>query len=112
MFKRLFISFVLLLSITSTVFAVDIKLDWNNTTGAVGYYISMSTDNGVTWLTPIDVKLVKPYTYLNVPEDKFCIFKIGSYKNATTPIVVWNNFSGVWYDYRLRDIITTGLGIQ
>ena len=111
MFKKLFLA-ILFLSITTLASAVDIKLDWNATTGAAGYMISMSTDLGVTWTTPIDVKLVKPYTYLAVAEDKTVLFKIASYKNATTPVPVWNNFSGVWYDYRLRDVITTGLGVQ
>jgi hypothetical protein len=112
MIKKFVVLSVLFFGIVTAAQAVDIKLDWNTTSGAAGYMITMSSDLGATWSTPVDVKLVKPYTWLSAPEDKMLIFKIASYKNATTPIAVWTNYMGVWYDYRLRDILTTGLGIQ
>jgi hypothetical protein len=96
--------------LTVSAMAADISLTWDPSPGATGYMIAMSTDMGATWQTPIDVKLVRPYAYLNVPEDKMLIFKAGAYNS--TGVTAWNNYAFAAYDHRHRLAPPTGFGIK
>jgi hypothetical protein len=103
---KFLIAFLLL---TTSAFSADVRLDWDAATGATGYNISMSTDLGVTWQTPVDAGMTKPFTYPSVPEDKMIIFKIAAYNTVTTE---WNNYAGAWYDHRLKLSAPVGAGIK
>jgi hypothetical protein len=90
--------------------AADVKLDWDASEGATGYKIAMSLDLGVTWLTPLDMKMVKPYTYTGVPEDKLVLFKIAAY-NANSES--WGHYRFAGCDYRKKPITEpSGPGVK
>lgn len=100
------IAFLLL---TTSVFAADVKIDWEPVAGATGYRISMSFDNGLTWQPPVDAGLTRPYTYKDVPEDKMVMFKIAAYADN---IDSWNHYAGAWYDHRKKLGIPSKIGIN
>lgn len=62
---------------TISAIAADVKIDWQPVTGATGYRISMSLDNGQTWQPPVDAGMTRPFTYDGVPEDKLVLSNIG-----------------------------------
>jgi hypothetical protein len=100
---------LIFLLLSASAMAADVRLDWDASTGATGYKISMSTDLGATWQTPVDAGMTKPFTYLNVPEDKMIIFKVAAYNTGTDE---WNNYAGAWYDHRLRLSAPVGTGVK
>lgn len=105
----LFLAAAMALLFVSAAAAADVRLDWDATPGATGYKISMSTDLGATWQTPIDIKMAKPYTYTNVPEDKLILFKIAAYNSGAT---AWNDYAFAAYDHRLKLLPPSGPGIK
>jgi hypothetical protein len=108
MFKKIALFLCLILIVPVSASAVDIWFDWTPVIGATGYLMTTSTDLGVTWSTPVDMKLVKPYKFVGAPEDKLVFFKLGVYKGTD---IVWNNWAGCWYDNRLKTIFPTGFVI-
>jgi hypothetical protein len=100
---------LIFLLLSASAMAADVHLDWDVSPGATGYKISMSTDMGATWQTPVDAGTAKPFTYPNVPEDKMIIFKVAAYNSGTTE---WNNYAGAWYDHRLRLSAPVGTGVK
>lgn len=102
-------TFIAFLMMTTSVFAADVKIDWEPVTGATGYRVSMSIDNGQTWQAPMDAGTTRPYTYTNVPEDKLVLFKIAAYSYADDS---WNHYAGAWYDHRKKLGMPSKIGIN
>lgn len=91
-------------------YSADTTIDWDATAGATGYKVALSYDLGVTWTTPIDMKMVKPFTITGVPEDKLVLFKIAAY-NANSE--AWGNYRYAAVDYRKRPIAEpSGPGVK
>jgi hypothetical protein len=107
--KQTIIFMLVILLLATNAWSADVKLDWDSVSGATGYKIQMSLDNGVTWQTAVDAKLVKPYTYLGVPEDKLVVFRVASY-NAVGE--AWNRYAFAAYDHRQRLSEPTALGVR
>ena len=97
--KLIFLALLIIaLLISPLVFAADVKLDWDASSGATGYRVEMSTDMGVTWQAPI-LATSKPFTYPGVPEDKLILFRVSSF-NAVAEAT--NKYAGCWYDHRQK----------
>jgi len=101
--------FILILLCTTSIHAADVKLDWDVVPLATGYKIQMSTDLGVTWLASVDAKLVKPYVYTGVPEDKLVLFRISSYNVGKESL---NDYAGAWYDHRKKLAAPSGVSVN
>lgn len=103
-----FVTLIIIL-ISTTLFAVDIKVGWDTVPGANGYKIMMSQDAGVTWTPSIDLPPIPTtFTWISAPEDKFLIFKVCATNAAVTQCANWQ---GVWYDHRLKLLHPSGFGI-
>lgn len=96
--------------------AVDLTLEWKAVTGATGYRVYLSTDNGATWDAGADIGPGNPInghltaTYIGAPESGLILLKISAY-NATAETVT--DWQGVWYDHTRRPLgYTTGMGIN
>jgi len=100
--------FALILLCASSAWGADVKLDWDEVPGATGYKIQMSTDMGVTWLTPVDCGMTKPYIYTNVPEDRLIMFRVSAYNAVKNAL---NDYGGVWYDHRMKLANPTGVSV-
>jgi len=101
--------FALSLLLVSSAWGADVKLDWDESPGASGYKIQMSTDLGVTWLAPVDAQMVKPFTYTGVPEDKLVMFRISAYNSGKESL---NDWGGAWYDHRKKLSSPSGVGVS
>jgi len=109
MFKTIFFSLILIF-MSSFVFAVDVELQWDPSQGATGYKIQKSLDLGVTWATAIDVGNVTTYKYLNVEENALVLFRASAYNTVGESIRTW---SGAWIDQRKKPVVApTGQGIK
>jgi len=87
--------FLLTLAIASVAYSADLNLSWDPSTGATGYKVYMSTDQGTTWDAGIDVGLVTAYTYLAVPDSGLVLFRVESY-NANGNAL--RSDAGAWYN--------------
>ena len=90
----LLVTFTIILFWGYTVFAQDINLKWDASTGATGYNIYMSTDDGISWCTPQDAGDAVTYTYLGVPATGLILFRVSAYNTQGEYIRYW---SGAWY---------------
>jgi hypothetical protein len=94
-------AFFFFFAIQTPANAVDVTLHWDPSTGATGYKIQKSIDQGVTWLPAIDVANVQTFTYLNVEENILVFFRVSAYNLAGESIRTW---SGAWYDHRKKPV--------
>lgn len=93
-----------------TAHAADVPLKWDPSPGATGYKVFMSTDQGETWLTPMDIGNVTAFTYTNVLEDRLILFKASAYNEGGEAVRTW---SGAWYDHRKKPLTPpAGQGIN
>jgi hypothetical protein len=107
--KKMIVVFLIIALFATGSIAADVKLDWDVSPGATGYFISISVDQGATWGTAIDAKAVKPYTVTGVPDDRLVLFKIAGYNTGAT---AWNNYAFAAYDGRLKLLPPSGPGIK
>jgi len=108
-FKILFLSLIFLL-FNLPAFGADVVLKWDASTGATGYKIHKSIDQGVTWSTAIDVGNVTTYTYTSVEENTLVLFRASAYNAVGESVRTW---SGAWYDHRNKPLpAPSGTGIQ
>ena len=99
-----------LLFIPTICHATDVTLKWDAATGATGYKLYQSTDNGATWDAGVDVGNVTSYVYPNVPESGLVLFRVSAY-NATDEAVRYE--AGAWYNFLWKPPqATSGLGVQ
>lgn len=97
--------------------AADCQFSWKASTGATGYEIEYSADQGVTWtgkkatgpLTP-DAAGDVTYTYTGVPETGLILFRVSAV-NATERAVRLE--AGAWYNHRWKPMgPPSGSGIR
>lgn len=69
---------VIMLLPGAVAFAADVPLKWDVATGATGYKIQMSTDNGATWPTSRVVTggTTTSYTWTGAPETGLVMFRV------------------------------------
>lgn len=109
MFK-IFLVVLIFSLIGSPGFAAEVTLKWDPSEGATGYKIQKSVDIGVTWSPGVDVGNVTTYTYSNVEENVFVIFRASAYNAVGESIRTW---SGAWFDSRKKPVSApSGQGIQ
>jgi hypothetical protein len=110
-------SIVLLVASIVVVNAADCTFAWKASSGATGYYLEYSTDNGVTWvgkkttgpLTP-DSNGEVSYLYTGIPETGLVIVRVAA-TNATSEAVRLE--SGAWYNHQWKPIgAPSGAGVR
>jgi len=90
--------------------AADFTLRWDPVTGATGYKIYSSSDNGTTWSAPIDAENLTQKNLTSQPENTLILYKVSAY-NATSETVT--HWMGAWYDGRKKPLPNpTAAGIQ
>jgi hypothetical protein len=111
--KTIVITLTLLVAIaffSTPVNAADVTLRWDPAAGATGYKIYSSSDNGVTWSTPVDVANVTQKNLTSQPDNVLILYKVSAY-NATSETVA--HWMGAWYDGRKKPLPNpTAAGIQ
>lgn len=101
---------VALLVVVSMSWAAEVTLNWDAVPGATGYKLYMSTDQGQTWDTGLDVGDVTTYAVAGVVEDRLVMWRASAY-NASNEAIRFE--AGVWYDHRLKPVNpTSGLGVK
>lgn len=93
--------------------AADVTLQFDPVSGATGYKIEQGTCTNVLWSgSLLDIGDVTVFTYPDVSEIDFVLFRIGAY-NDSQPESSWRTYSGAWYDERLKPLADpSGTGIQ
>ena len=81
--------------LVSTASAADIHLKWDPSTGATGYKLYMSTDNGQTWDAGSDVGNVTEVAAFTVPDDQLVLIRVSAY-NAQGESIRYD--AGVFYN--------------
>lgn len=107
--KTLFATIVIVL-ISFSAYAADVKLSWDPSDNATGYKIYMSTDQGQSWDAGVDVGNVTTYLYPSVPDTGLVLFRVSAY-NSQANVVRYN--AGVWFckDWVPPDM-PTGVGVE
>ena len=101
---------LLLLLVSYTSHAADIRLKWNPVETATSYKVFISLDTGVTWGSGIDAGGATEHVIIDLPEDALILFKVGAYNEYGANICHW---AGAWYDHRRRPPDPVwGLGIM
>lgn len=107
--KKILLAVLAIIIFTVPAFAADVHLKWDSAQGATSYKLYMSTDNGGTWLPPVDVGNVTEYTYTGVPDHGTVLFYAAACnefgETRQTGWGVW--FNGDW----LPPLATQGLTI-
>jgi len=94
--KKLILTILTVLCILAMAFtaqAADKTMSWDAAAGATGYKIYKSEDLGATWDVGTDVGNVTTYTYTDIIETGFVLFRISAY-NGTAEIVRYQDFIG------------------
>ena len=108
--KKVIFTIILLIVFAIPTYAANVNLTWDGSTGATGYNVYMSTDNGTSWCTPQDVGNVVIYTYTGVPDTGLVLFRISAYNTQGEYIRYW---SGAWYCEDWKPILSpSGAGIN
>ena len=90
--------------------AADVTLKWDPVTGATGYRVYQSLDNGTTWSASVDVGNVTQRVFTGVSETAMVLFRVSAY-NAVGEAVRFE--AGAWYDFRKKPPGSpSGAGIQ
>ena len=106
----LLIGLLAVLCLSSLATAADVTLKWDPVTGATGYKVYQSVDNGTTWSAATDVGNVTQRVFTGVSETTMVLFRVGAY-NATGDAVRFE--AGAWYDFRKKPPgAPSGAGIQ
>jgi hypothetical protein len=100
---------VLVLTFAVTAHAADVTLKWDAADGATGYILEMSTDNGTTWVNPIDVGNVTTYQVTGVPDSGMVLFRNTAY-NTVGQTVRYE--AGAWFNGDWKQPSQPGLGVQ
>jgi hypothetical protein len=104
---RILIAFLLMTGLAN---AADVTIAWNASPEATGYKIQMSTDNGATWDSGVDVGSVLTHTLLGVADSGLVLFRAVAYNNVDDAI---NSWSGAWYNRDWKPPTSaSGLGVQ
>lgn len=92
-----YLSYILYaLSILPTLaYAGQLEISWQAVSGATGYKLSQSIDQGTTWTQIGDVTTIQ--TTITVPDDKLVLIRVSAYNTAGESIRLT---SGIWYDRR------------
>ena len=109
--KKIILLAIALVFISIPAFAADVKLAWDPVTGAASYKIYMSTDQGVTWTSGINVGNVTTYTYTGVSDTVQVLFKASAIgPNGAESVGHWY---GVFWDSRKKPLdVPYGLGVK
>lgn len=99
------IIFVFALPFCFAAIAADVDLKWDAVTGATGYKVYKSEDNGATWGVPVDVGNVTTHKWLSVTDTKMVLFRVSVYSGTSESIRLW---SGAWWDSRLKPLTSPG----
>lgn len=107
--KKILLAILAIVLFALPAFGADVSLKWDSMEGATGYKLYMSTDQGATWQTPIDVGLVTEYVYTGVPDTGLILFRAAAYNEFGESI---RTSSGVWFrgDWA-PPLATTGLAV-
>lgn len=87
---------LLLVLIASPLLASNVTLAWDPVSGATGYRVYMSADQGATWANQ-DAANSTTYTWPNVSDTTLVLFKVSAYNSNGTSIADWR---GAWWDGR------------
>lgn len=100
LFLALLLGIVLVLVLAWAAGAASITLQWDPSTGATGYHLFKSLDNGVTWVQIADVTgSPLPTTAVIQAEDgKLVLYRVSAY-NANGEAIQYTR--GAWYDSAL-----------
>lgn len=91
--------------------AADVPLAWDASSGATGYQVQMSIDQGKTWSEPQDAGDKIGFTWNNAPDHGLLLFRVLAYNAAGVQAVRLE--SGAWYDGDFKPPQTPGgLGIK
>lgn len=105
--KKLIVVLVVLFA--TSVWAADVSLKWDPSTGAAGYKVYKSVDNGLTWDAGIDAGAATSFVAAGVPDSGLVLFRVSAYNARGEAIRSW---SGAWFcgDWRLDS--PAGVGIE
>ena len=93
-----------------TALAADVDFAWDSASGATGYMVQISTDQGQSWGEKRDAGAATSYTWADCPEDALVLFRAISY-NAHGEAI--RTEAGAWYCHGWRPPATApGLGID
>lgn len=110
-------SIVFVLASILVVNAADCTFSWKASTGATGYYLEYSLDQGATWtgkkttgpLTP-DAAGEVSYQYTGIPETGLVIVRVAA-TGATGEAI--RTEAGAWYNHRWKPIgAPSGAGVR
>lgn len=93
--KRFLMVLVLVFGLCTVSQAADISFKWDASTGATGYKIYRSVDNGATWTMVKDVGLVTEITLTAQPDTGLVIYRVSAYNTVGESVRHW---SGAWYN--------------
>ena len=102
------VSFLIVL-FASSVYAADVNLTWDVSSGATGYKIYQTVDNGLTWDAGVDVGNVTVYTKTAVPDSGLVLFRVSAYNAQGEAVRSW---SGAWYNGDWKLDSPSGAGIE
>jgi len=115
---------LLVLVFTTSAFSADIIVSWRASTGATGYIIEASMDNGTTWTTKKDIGAIVPvdyvagtshillcsYTWTGLPDTGLVLIRVIAYNSIGQAC---RTEAGSWFNkaWSAPDA-PTGVGIQ
>lgn len=104
--KACLIGLVLALIIITPAFGVDVELKWDPVSGATGYKVYRSIDNG-TNCTVVTTEGVTGTTAKlpGQPEDRMILFRVSAYDSNSEAVRYW---SGACYNHRLKPVAAPG----
>jgi hypothetical protein len=125
--KRILVGFILLCAVfmgPARSYGADISVTWLAATGASGYRLEYSSDNGAGWQTPKDIGMITPvdytatggvhlmlcaYTWTGLPDTGLILIRVTAY-NASGAAT--RTDAGAWYNKGwLPPIAPKGVGI-
>jgi len=108
--RRVLITMMLLIGLTTACYAADLNLAWDASVNATGYKLQISTDMGATWGEIRDAGTALTYTWVGAPDTGMVLIRVGAY-NAIGE--AWNTTKGVFFN-ALWDTPApaVGLGVQ
>lgn len=93
--KKLCLAFLFMFFLASPVWAANVTLSWDAVTGASGYKLYASVDQGATWGAGQDVGLVTEYTLTGQPDSGLVLYRVSAYSASGETIRTW---SGAWFN--------------
>lgn len=75
--------------------AADLNLAWDASTGATGYKVQISTDQGATWGEARDTGNATTFTWTGAPDTGLTLFRVSAYNGQGETI---NYTKGAWHN--------------